>query len=88
MIFSKRWYGIKGETIEPGSPYAMSVVRVQTSKDGAWNALTEKELDQLLQEHNALVHDPYFKPVAPKAIPIKVKTKKSPLSTKKKGKKK
>ena len=55
MIFSRRWYGIKGETIEPGSPHQMSVVRIQTTKDGAWQALTEKELDQLVVEHNQFV---------------------------------
>lgn len=57
MIFNKRWYGIKGETIEKGSKYAMSVVRVQTTKDGAWQALTDKELEQLLAEHNQVIYN-------------------------------
>ena len=55
MIFGRRWYGIKGETIEPGNKYELSVVRVQTTKDGPWQALTDKELEQLLVEHNQVI---------------------------------
>lgn len=69
MIFNKRWYGIKGETIEKGSKYAMSVVRVQTTKDGPWQALTDKELEQLLAEHNFLVYEAEKNP-RPRAKPL------------------
>jgi hypothetical protein len=55
-IFNMRWYGIKGETIEKGSVHAIEVVRVQTTKDGAWQALNDKELEQLLAEHNQNLH--------------------------------
>lgn len=57
-IFNMRWYGIKGQTIEPGSPYEEQCIRVQTTKDGAWQALNDKELEQLLVEHNKLVAGP------------------------------
>lgn len=104
MIFSKRWHGIKGETVGEGK-YAMSVVRVQTSKDGAWNALTEKELEQLIAEHNAIVYEnekeprPCAKPLVV-SVPDPDKKMKAPSfvkltkkklgikSAKKKGKKK
>lgn len=45
------WYGIKGETVGEGK-VAMSVVRVQTSKDGHWQALNNDEINRLLIEHN------------------------------------
>lgn len=85
MIFGRRWYGIKGETIEPGSKYELSVVRVQTTKDGPWQALTDKELEQLLVEHNQVIalreqiaNDPRQKAKEQKAAQEPKKKVKSP----------
>lgn len=58
-MLNKRWFAIKGETVGEGK-YAMSVVRVQTSKDGAWQALTNQEIDLLIIEHNKAVNIPRF----------------------------
>ena len=92
MIFSKRWHGIKGETVGEGK-FAMSVVRVQTSKDGPWQALTDKELEQLLAEHNQVLYNNEAKvPVKPVIIDAKdIKSDRfagAPKKAKKKGKKK
>lgn len=54
MIFARRWHGIKGETIGAGTPHAIEVVRIQLEKDGPWQSLTDKELEQLLIEHNQI----------------------------------
>lgn len=57
-IFSMRWHGIKGETIERGSKYQMNVIRVQTTKDGAWQSLNDGELLRLISEHNQNLNAP------------------------------
>ena len=84
MIYGMRWYGIKGETIEPGSKYEMSVIRVQTSKDGAWQALTEPELDQLLMEHNqAIANKPKAEKITFSSKALEKRVKAIPSPTKK-----
>ena len=58
-IFNVRWHGIQGCTVGEGK-YQMHVVRVQTSKDGPWQALNEGELDQLIVDHNKSINKPRF----------------------------
>lgn len=88
MIYTKRWHGIKGETIGDGTKYAMQVVRVQTEKDGPWQSLNDKELEQLLSDHNKLMYD-NGEALMPKKLPTtKVIEKAQARKPKKKAKKK
>jgi hypothetical protein len=63
MMTAIRWHGIKGETIGAGTPHAMEVIRVQTSKDGPWQSLDDVEIEALLVLHNKSLEQPKPKEV-------------------------
>lgn len=91
-IFNKRWHGIQGCTVGEGK-FAMSVIRVQTTDQGPWQALNEDEIKKLLIDHNKAINIPQFdlkaqvKKLGADSLlpPTKKKTK---AVAKKKGKKK
>lgn len=52
ILSQVKWWNIKGETIGAGTPHAIDVIRVQTSKDGPWQSLDDVEMTKLLHLHN------------------------------------